>query len=538
MKEKFKGILEKLKGVWGGFTKVVKIIIIAALVLVLVSAIVVAVIANKKSEDEKWIVLFPDMSQEESTEVYLELQNREVETRLTSKGEIEVKREQWDNLVFEMAELGYPQSVPSYGTFFDNLSMTMTEFEKKQTLRFELQDRLQTTLKRLDGVKGAIVTINVPEESDYAWDESKEKATASVTLTLMNNAGFTPENVSAVKKLVAYSAQQMTPEDVTVIDARSGNELKSAEEAELEKSDEVDMELKMEYADTFKNMYEANAKEILHNIYPDGVDAVAVVELDYDKIIEERKELLTDENGESVKKQETVHYDTENTPVNDGGVVGEENNSDIPNYQYNAEEELDSDNTVEYDRDTQWIDPGYVLTQTEKQTGVVKDASISVVVTNDNGYLSRDEREGVIQLVKNATNIPEEKISVFCRESGKLPIIADPGNIISKIGLDAKKFIILIALCGFILLVVMLIVIMMIIKSMKKKMQQQEEEKEAEIMALQETIEEQARKSLEEAAEEHQSVEKAAEFEVKEFAKNNPEIAAALIRSMLKERGE
>lgn len=538
MKEKFKGILEKLKTVWGGFTKVVKIIIISALALVVIGAIIVGVIASKKSEAENWIVLFPDMSQEESTEVYLELQNRGVETKMNSDGEIEVKRDEWDSLVFEMAELGYPQSAPSYGTFFDNLSMTMTEFEKKQTLRFELQDRLQTTLKRLDGVKGAIVTINMPKESDYAWEETEEKATASVTLTLVNSAAFTPANVSAVKKLVAYSAQQMTPEDVTVIDAQSGNELKSEEEVEAEKSDDIDMEMKMEYANIFKNMYEANAKEILHNIYPDGVDAVAVVELDYDKIVEERKELLTNENGESVKKDEKVYYDTENTPVDDGGVVGEEQNSDLPNYQYNAEEELDSDNTVEYERDTTWVDPGYVLTQTKKQTGAVKDASISVVVTNDNGYLSRDERDGVIQLVKNATNIAEDKISVFCRESGKLPVAADKDNLINKIGLDAKKFIILIALCGFILLVVMLIIIIMIIKSMKKKMKQQEEEKEAEIIALQETIEEQNRKSLEEAAEEHTKVEKAAEFEVKEFAKNNPEIAAALIRSMLKERGE
>ena len=44
------------------------------------------------------------------------------------------------------------------------------------------------------------------------------------------------------------------------------------------------------------------------------------------------------------------------------------------------------------------------------------------------------------------------------------------------------------------------------------------------------------KKSLEEAAEEHNKTEKATELEVREFAKNNPEITAALIRSMLKER--
>lgn len=67
-------------------------------------------------------------------------------------------------------------------------------------------------------------------------------------------------------------------------------------------------------------------------------------------------------------------------------------------------------------------------------------------------------------------------------------------------------------------------------------MKRQQEESEAAITSLQETIEENNKKSLEEAAEEHNKSEKATELEVREFAKNNPEITAALIRSMLKER--
>lgn len=536
MKEKFKSLLDKLKTLWGGLTKVAKIVICAALAVILIGSVVLTVFLNKKSSSD-WIVLFPDMSQEESTEVYLELQNRGVDTKINSDGEIEVKKDEWDNLVFEMAELGYPQSAPSYGTFFDNLSMTMTEFEKQQTLIFQLQDRLQTTLKRIDGVKGAIVTINVPKDSKYAWDENDdEKASASVTLTLTNSAGFTPENVSAVKKLVAYSAQKMDPEDVTVINAQTGQEMLSAEEAEEEKNPDVDMETKMEWANRFKNLYEANAKEILANIYPDGVDAVAIVELDYDKIVEERKELIADENNETVKDSEHIAYGTNETPVDEGGVVGEEDNSDLPNYQNGTEPVLNSDNTVDYEHDIEWIDPGYVLTQTEKEQGVVKDASISVVVTNDTGYLSRDERNGVIQLVKNATNINEDKISVFCRELGK-SINPEPGPGPNPVP-DYKRLIILIGLCGLVLLIVILIVILMIVRSMKKKMKKQQEESDAAIQTLQETIEENNKKSLAEAAEEHSKTEKAAEIEVREFAKNNPEIAAALIRSMLKERDD
>ena len=147
MKEKFKNIWDKIKGFWKGLTKVVKIIIIAAAAVLIIGGIILTVALNS-SDDNSFIVLFPNMSTEEAAEVYQQLKAQDVETELNSDGEIMVRRDQWDQLVFDLAEKGYPQTAPSYGTFFDNLSMTMTEFEKKQTLRFELQDRLQMPITR------------------------------------------------------------------------------------------------------------------------------------------------------------------------------------------------------------------------------------------------------------------------------------------------------------------------------------------------------------------------------------------------------
>ncbi len=543
MKEKFKSFLEKSKTLWGGLTKIAKIVICSALGVFLIGAIVLTVFLNSSTEEE-WIVLFPDMSQEESMEVLTVLKNRGVETQMNEDSEIQVRPEEWDALVYDLAQMGYPQSAPSYGTFFDNLGMTMTEFEKQQALRFELQDRLQTTIQRIEGVKSAIVTINIPEKSKYAWEEDEDKhATASVTLTLENNAGFQPESVSAVKKLVAYSAQQMTPDDVTVINAMTGQEMQSAEQvAANTDTEELDMETKMEYANIYKAMYEANAEEVLSSIYPDGVTAVAVVELDYDKIVQESKEHLTDEDGNSVKSHEEIHYDTELGEVEEGGVVGEEQNDDIPNYQYDADQPLNSGNTNDYHHTIDWIEPGYRITQTEVAIGAVKDASISVVVTNNSGYISADERNMLVELVRTATNINPDKITVYAKDMGGELIDgvvgADEDSFEARWGIDKKKFIILIVLCGFVVLAVVLIIVFMIVKSMRKKMEKQQEENDEAMAILQEQIEENNRKSLEEAAEEHNKVEKAAEIEVREFAKNNPEVAAALIRSMLKERDE
>ncbi len=536
MKDKLKNIWEKIKTFWNGLTKILKIAIIGGAALV-IGAIVLTVILNSSGDDD-FIVLFPGMSSEESTAVYLELQNQGVETKLDSNGEIYVRRNQWDTLVYDLAQRGYPQTAPSYGTFFDNLGMTMTQFEKEQTLRFELQDRLQTTLKRIEGIKGAVVTITFPESNDYAWKESNEKAKASVTLSLVNSGAFTAENVSAVKNLVAFSAQQIEPENVTVIDSSTGNQLLSAEEVEA-KNDKsgIDIAEKMEYVKAIEEQYEDKARRVLQNMFPDGVDVVASVEIDYNKVVEELKQLIPDEEtGVGYLDTEHVEYNTNRNPINPGGVTGEEENTDLPNYQNDEEDNLNTDDTPYYERDRDY-DLGYLLRQTERAQGTVSDASISVVVTTENAYMTRDDRNAVIMLVKNATNIDEDKISVYSRKSPVDPI-DDPNKKDDDSDENLRRVLIICGICLLALLLIAGLIIFLLLRRAKKHRLAQQAEHEQTIAELNQRLEEAESMSLEEQADEHNKKEKATEEEVREFAKNNPEITAALIRSMLKERDE
>ena len=527
MNEKLKKAGEKVKSVWGGLTKRLRILIISVAAVLLVGTIALTVLLNGSNG---WLVLFPGMSQEEATQVYLELQNMSVETRINSKGEIEVREDQWDKLVYQLADLGYPQSAPSYGTFFDNLSMTMTEFEKEQTLRFELQDRLEATLKRLDNIRGAVVTISVPESSNYVWEQSEDKATASVTLTLDNSAKFTADNVSAVKNLVAYSAQKMEPKDVKVVDAGTGQTLLSVEEVKENSLDDSGAEEQLNYSNIVKNQYEVNAERILSPIFG-NVTAVAAVTLNYDKITEEVKKMI---NDEALKQHETVEFKTPEE-VGDGGIVGEENNTDIPGYK-NEQDYLTSNNGNYYYRDTEWA-VGYVLTQTEKARGIVTNASIAVVVATDGGRLSNEERDNAVALVKNATNIPAEQISVSSRASMDESIQAQAEPAFA--GFDWKKILMIAVPIAAFILILMILLIVGIVRRNRKKLKKQMEAQQAEsnetIATLQQTIEDTQRQTLEEAAKLHGEQDKATANEVREFAKKNPEITAALIRSLMKE---
>lgn len=540
MKEKFAKFWDNIKKAWQKLTKRVKIIIVSAAAILLIAAIAVTVALNASSSKNDYIVLFPNMTSDESTEVYLELQNMGVETVINKNGEIEVPADQWDNLVYQLAEKGYPQSTPSYGTFFDNLSMTMTEFEKKQTLRFELQDRLQTTISRIDGVKGVIVTISVPESSDYAWSESDEKATASVTLTLDDPDNFSSDNVSAIKNLVAYSAQQMQPSDVTVINANNGKEIFSSEELDENKED-LQSDERVYYENIIKEQLEHDAEKILSAVYgKDGVVAVANVTVDYDKITQEIKELMTDDNGEGVKESQSIQYNVNDT-VDPGGIVGEEDNSDIPNYG-NLEDDLSSDDANSYRRDTEWA-IGYILTQKEQARGVLTDASIAVVVTTKNAYITDREKEALVELVKNATNIDADKISVYSNQE----IVTDgTGNNNNQTdtsnGTDGtlqdmlRPFIIVITLIVLASLLIIALIVYLITRNARRKMEEQKKSSQEAIRSLQNTIDENNRKqTLLEAAQQHNKEEQSTANEVKEFVQKNPEVTAAIIRAMLKE---
>ncbi|MDO5560086.1 MAG: hypothetical protein Q4F95_10870 [Oscillospiraceae bacterium] len=223
MKESENNIISKLNSTYHKMSSKQKTLFALSVIAIAMGAACITFFLNRQSAS--WIELFPGMTKSEATDVFVQLKNMNADARISSDGEIEVRSDQWDEIVYELAEMGYPQSTPSYGTFFDNLSMTMSDFEKKQALRFELQDRLQTTIKRIDNIRSAVVTISVPQETDYVWDDNPDKATASVMLTLKDPDAFDVKQADAVKKLVAFSAQQMEPDDVTVINAATGIEI-------------------------------------------------------------------------------------------------------------------------------------------------------------------------------------------------------------------------------------------------------------------------------------------------------------------------
>ena len=57
----------------------------------------------------------------------------------------------------------------------------------------------------MNGIKNAIVTLNVSDDSNYVWDDQGADSTGAVSLTLMPSCELSPEKVGAIKNLIANS---------------------------------------------------------------------------------------------------------------------------------------------------------------------------------------------------------------------------------------------------------------------------------------------------------------------------------------------
>lgn len=524
MNEKLKAFGARIKEWWGGLTTAIRRLIIISLVIIVGAAIGLTIFLNSRTNG--YVTLFPNMSAEETAEVYQYLQSENVEVIINGDGQLMVKEEQWDNLVYELAAKGYPQSAPSYSTYIDNLSMTMTDSEKKKLIIMELQDRLQTTINRIDGVKSSVVTISYPESSNYAWQQNTEKAKASVTLTLKGNTQFTSQQVQAVKNLVAYSAQQMSPDDVTVIDTRTGKELGGSSGS----TEEYEINSRENYERIVINRIEEDVVEILSNPYGAGnVAAAASVSVNYDKITEEMKKYF-EEEGNIVDWEKITYTGDRDGDNANGGVTGEEDNTDVPSYPNEDENAIKNDpDYYEHEVDNA---VSYVLTQTEKAPGVIEDASVSITLKTKTPLTDAD-RDRIVALVKNATRIYDlNKITVFDWR-GTEEKEEEAEEVTTPL---AKNWLFwALVILGAVLLIA-IIIILIVTKKSKKKIKELDQRNKEKVNELEEELEDTRRRSLIEQANENNKLQKETAEEVKKFAVTNPELTAAIIRSMINEQ--
>ena len=504
---------------------------------VVVLAAVLALVLNAKAD--KYVALYQGLESSEATAIYQELLADGIDAQLDSTGNVVVPTELYDQCLLMLAAEGYPKTALTYDIFENSKGLTATESDRKQALIHQAQERLQGTLMRIKGVQDAVVNLAIPDNTDYVWEQVEDASvpTASVTITFNDDIKeLSDEQITAIKNLVASAIPDLTPENVVLTDAKTMLELKVDEESHggLGYTQNLDFERMVQ------SQIEENVIRILTPKYgSDGVFAVAKVTINYDKMMTEKMELIPNSKEEGFLTHEEGTFQGGDKEVA-GGVAGEENNTDIPDYQYNSGSALDGETLIEGLRD---YDYGYIKTQIEKGNAILDKATVSVMVKQAN--LSNTNRDEIINIVSKSVDIDPENISVssFVGEEPVDDVVIKPTFIEKLLELPLWQILLIFGIILLVSLLLVLIPVIIISKKRKKKkkdgmeeyLQQIEDERAAEQLQLQQEIDRYKKELADIAMGDSDPKDEAILKEVRNFAKANPKITANLLRSWIKE---
>lgn len=532
MLEQIKKAFNTIKEYWAKLEPARKRLfaIIAGVVLALAVGITVYLNVNNAG----YVTLYQNMEPAESLQAYNALIDMGVAARMDNNV-VQVPNEQSDWAKSQLAMQNIPKTTLTYDIFNGSGGLTTTDFEKRQLLVHELQDRLQNTIRQYEGIKNAYVTLSIAQESNRVWETTAPRSTGSVSVVLETGKTLSRDQVSGIKFLVASSVgSTMDVSDVKVIDAATSISLKSREDDD---PNALGMSLdRLGFEEQIEKRLVEKAQNILTLVYPEeDIRVSATVVLDYNKMLTESKNYNPlDGTAAGVLEHSEDSYVSDGSGIV-GGIVGEENNTDTPVYV-----DRDGNGTVDHINNSRERDyaVSYIMQQIEKDQAELTSASIAVAI---NGDIDELTRASIIESISRATNISEARISVqnFIINEPDEPVVADPEE-------SNSLFIIILAAVLALLLLIIIIILVLSSRKRKKKKAQIEADRRAAARAagLPEGVDinsedflaqlEARRRTIKEGAERSKQ-ENAITDDVREFAMENPEITANILRSWLKE---
>ena len=185
----------------------------AAVLLVLAAVAAMAWFAQRTD----WRVLFSGLEGRDVQQVSQELAAAGITFQTTSDGTgVEVPAELVDKARMEVAAKGMPQSGRLGFELFDKPNWVGSEFDEKVNYQRALEGELEHTIGTLEVVRSARVHLVLPKDSLFSGEEKVAKA--SVVLRLRRST-VTPEQSEQIRNLVAGAVENLSAENVSLVDA-------------------------------------------------------------------------------------------------------------------------------------------------------------------------------------------------------------------------------------------------------------------------------------------------------------------------------
>jgi flagellar M-ring protein FliF len=164
-----------------------------------------------------WRVLYAHLDTADARELGDELAAAKIPFDVSSDGTtLKVPADQLDKARLETAAKGGPKSGRLGFELFDKPNWVGSEFDERVNYQRALEGELEHTIESLGSVKSAHVHLVLPHDSLFI--ERQEEAKASVLLKLKVR-DLSPQEVDAIRNLVASAVDHLSSGNVTLVDA-------------------------------------------------------------------------------------------------------------------------------------------------------------------------------------------------------------------------------------------------------------------------------------------------------------------------------
>jgi flagellar M-ring protein FliF len=164
------------------------------------------------------VPLFTDLSLDDSASIVKDLERQGVVYELRRDGAtIMVPKENVARLRMKLAESGLPKGGGVGYEIFDKTdALGTTSFVQNINHLRALEGELARTIRSLDRVEAARVHLVLPDRPLF----SRDKVEASASIVLKVNGTLEPQQVRAIRHLVASAVNGLKPERVSIVDER------------------------------------------------------------------------------------------------------------------------------------------------------------------------------------------------------------------------------------------------------------------------------------------------------------------------------
>lgn len=403
MAETIEKAKDQVLGFWNKLEKKKKYRLIIGVILILV-VLTGLIYTFTKTE---YVTLYRDLSMKDAGTITQRLDEMVIDWKFGDKETtILVPEENKDKVMIELASEGLPKEGYSVLDALNETSWTMTEYEKKERVRYATESQLAATISQIDGISESNVIVDMPEDTAFMNDD--EVATSSVFVTLNGNTSLSNDKVVAIRTLVSSSFKNMDEENVNIID-----DMGRPYGENDEKTEEYNLTNQLSMKQGFENKLNNSIKRFLENLFGLGnVDVRASVNMNFNSEVTNIVEFsppVEDSTEGLVRSMEKIEEHTING-AEDSVVGAEPNTEDITDYV------TEDGSASKYDKASEVInyELNEINRQIKKGPGEIDSLTVGILINNEaiDGELTDERRKEIEELIYASTGINTEEVIV------------------------------------------------------------------------------------------------------------------------------